>query len=451
MSFADTIIALSTPPGLSGIAVLRLSGDACLEVVQSFLNNNNPVPRKMTYGQFWDKAHQKQIDSLCYVYLPGPTTATAEDMLEIFPHGNPYIIRKILDCILELPQMRLAQKGEFVQRGYENGKMDLLQVEATASLLSASNDVSLQNANRILKGELAEPLKDLKNKLNYISTKLELDVDFSEEEADPAYEEWEPVLEETAKSIENILNTWERGKRLFQEPRVVIWGAPNAGKSSLINAILNENRVMVSEQPGTTRDYIEIPLQLQSGKVWLVDTAGVANQAVDMLDSKAMEFTRAALEKADLLVYLQDGSLREKISTDTLKDLSLEKDNLQTKTIVVHTKADLPNFKTDPDGLALSSLTGEGVLELLELINQYFFKDSNPSEELFIVNERQYHCLKKALANAQAALENIKAQPAVEILAFEIRECRNQLAELIGEYSSEEILKNIFSEFCIGK
>src|SRR5690606_1733338 len=259
--------------------------------------------------------------------------------------------------LLGLPGLRLAGPGEFTRRGFESGKIDLLQAEAVGQLIHAQTVEALRNAQRIAGGDLSAPLKKLRDSLADLSVRLELDVDFSEEEADPDYASWVPRLESVRAALAGLAAGFDKGRNLARPPRVVILGAPNAGKSSLINALVEEDRLLVSDIPGTTRDYVEVTLRLPGGMVQLVDTAGLG-RPVDGLDELAMERTRREWERADLRVWVQDGL--EGAEKDSASPVS-GSDGEGTFALRLLTKSDLPGFRAREDFLAVSNRTRAGL------------------------------------------------------------------------------------------
>jgi tRNA modification GTPase len=446
----DTILAPATPQGYAGLGILRLSGPGCVALFGRELKREALEPRIMYYGSFIDPQTGEVLDRLSYVYFAGPQSFTGEDVLELFPHGNPLLVQRILEVLLRDPHIRLAEPGEFSRRALENGKMDLLQVEALGEFIHAKNIGGLRNAQKILAGKLSHPLKHLKEQLDHLSIRLELDVDFSEEEADPDYTSWEKRIRSVQRDLETLLKTWARGKRLQTQPRVALFGKPNAGKSSLINRILESDRLIVSEQAGTTRDYVEIPVQLKKGEIVFVDTAGLG-EAIDALDARAMEKTRSLLGEVDYRVLLVDGS--KDVSEEDLPQDTGSVEFKNSIDLVVYTKKDKESFAvpTSTSHLCVSSHTGEGVEKLLTILEENVFTDVSLEEEPYLTSERQYQCLQTALEQIQSALGYFEGEPSVELLAFEIREVRNSLSELIGEYNPEGVLNQIFAGFCIGK
>lgn len=441
----DTIVALSTPPGTSGLAIVRLSGPACLAVARACLGRSAPRPRHMHHAPFRIPAQGEVIDRLNFVFLPGPGTATGEDVLEIYPHGNLLLVERILECLLAFPGIRPAGPGEFTRRALENGKIDLLQAEAVGELIHAQTLEALRNAQRIASGELAVPLKALRDALIDLSVRMELDVDFAEEEVDPDFASWLAKVEGIREALARLSRGFEQGRLLARTPRVVLMGAPNAGKSSLVNALVEEDRLLVSAVPGTTRDYVDVPLRLSGGMVHLVDTAGLG-KPVDGLDEMAMERTRRQGVRADLILWVSDGTAAESgPSGDRVP-------GDQGPILKVRTRMDLPGFHAGPDFLPVSNRSREGLAELLARLDALLFKSrASGEEDVRLATERQFRAVEEARERVEAACLHLRGKPAIEILAFEIREAARSLRDLLGEISPEEVLQRVFAGFCIGK
>jgi tRNA modification GTPase len=439
---ADTIAALSTPPGVAGLAVLRLSGPACGEAVRLCLGRTDWKPRVLHAASFQDPESGEVLDQLAFHMLPGPKSPTGEDVLEIFPHGNPLLVETLLRALLRLPGVRPAEPGEFTRRALENGRIDLIQAEAVGELIHAQTRAALDNARRLLAGELSGRLRALRDNLLDLSARLELDVDFAEEEADPDFDSWKPRVEAARIEVEGLLRGFERGRAWNRARRAVVYGAPNAGKSSLINALTGRDRLLVSEIAGTTRDFVDVPLRVAGGVAQLVDTAGLG-AAVDALDALAMERTRVQLEEADLKVYVADGSAG---AGDAAEEALAARADVR-----VLTKKDLPGFAARAGFLAVSSRTGEGVDALLEELEQRLNPPVGGNDEAVASTERQREALEKARDRLRAAEENLAGKPAVEIVAFEVREACLALRELLGDIRADDVLHRLFAGFCIGK
>ena len=474
-----------TPAGVSAVAAVRVSGPEVRDVVRVLFGDaalatikprevrlgTARYPRPADAGQGESLTAAPAIDSLVYVFFEGPNSYTGEDVLELYPHGNPLIVRELIRAIREVSGVRLAEPGEFTRRAFLNGKMDLAQAESVADVIHSANLSELRNAHRLLGGALSKRVVSLAEQVKDISARLELDVDFAEEEADPDYAAWGDKIAAIRSNVVAMLKSF-KGAAVRRLPLVVLYGAPNAGKSSLANALLGEDRILVSDIPGTTRDFVEVRLFLDGGEIRLVDTAGIAAQATDKLDALSMEKSREILEEADLKILVDAGedevrgtrpeargsmpAAREKgepASRVIARERS-DRGNLNPD-FIVHSKSDLRDASTAEgacqNSLRVSSKTGEGLDELKRIMNETLFKNDEASEDFWITSEREKACLEDALAGIDRALDFIRTNPAVELLAFEMQLVRRALQSIVGEISSEDILQSIFAGFCIGK
>ncbi len=456
---SQTIVAPMTPAGVSAVAALRVSGTRVRDVVSSLFGERaakSLEPRRASLGTARDSKSGKLIDSLLYLFFEGPNSYTGEDVLELYPHGNPLIVRELLQAIRGLDGVRLAEPGEFTRRAFLNGKMDLTQAESVADVIHSANRAELENAHRLLGGALSKKVATLAEQVKDISARLELDVDFAEEEADPDFAGWETRFVSVRESIQKILESFHNKASLGKLPLAVLYGAPNAGKSSLVNALLGEDRILVSDIPGTTRDFVEVRLFLPGGEIRLVDTAGIADKATDALDALSMQKSREILEEADMKILVLDGAHASENDLHVIARERSDRSNLNPD-LIVYSKSDLRasapgNVETAPcDALQVSSKTGEGLDALRSAINGRLFKDSGNSEDFWITSEREKSCLEEALAGVDRALDLLRNNPAVELLAFEMQVVRRALQSITGEISSEDILQSIFAGFCIGK
>ena len=452
---SQTIVAPMTPSGVSAVAALRVSGSKVREVVRALFGEKRAAalePRMANLGSARDPQSGKLIDSLLYIFFEGPNSYTGEDVLELYPHGNPLIVRDLLQAIRGLDGVRLAEPGEFTRRAFLNGKMDLTQAESVADVIHSANRAELENAHRLLGGALSKKIAALASQVKDISARLELDVDFAEEEADPDFAGWEARFVAVRESIRQILNSFHGKASLSRLPLAVLYGAPNAGKSSLVNALLGEDRVLVSNVPGTTRDFVEVRLFLPGGEIRLVDTAGIAAQATDELDALSQKKSREILEEADMKILVVDRCSQECHSREgeNLR-MSAFADMTNNADLVVYSKSDLRASPIPDSGLSVSSKTGEGLTELRQAMNASLFKQTADAEDLWITSEREKACLEDALAGIDRALDLLRNNPAVELLAFEMQVVRRALQSITGEISSEDILQSIFAGFCIGK
>ena len=467
-----------TPAGVSAVAAIRVSGSKVREVIRLLFGEaafKNVKPREAKLATARDfrtvvdgnRATAQVIDSLLYIFFEGPNSYTGEDVLELYPHGNPIIVRELIQVIKSVDGVRLAEPGEYTRRAFLNGRMDLVQAESVADVIHSANRDELKNAHRLLGGALSKKVKTLTEQVMDISARLELDVDFAEEEADPDYATWGIKLEAIRESVQSILNSFRGKAAVSRLPLAVLYGAPNAGKSSLVNALLGEDRILVSNIPGTTRDFVEVRLFLDGGEIRLVDTAGIAEKATDALDALSMEKSREILAEADMKILVVD-------DTDGRHDVILEGGEcrpIETKSkdpitmfqgdnkpdLVVYSKSDLApchpecNELPSANSIRVSSKTGAGLDELKRAMNASLFKKMENAEDLWITSEREKTCLEEALTGIDRALSLIRTNPAVELLAFEMQLVRRALQSITGEISSEDVLQKIFAGFCIGK
>ena len=442
---SQTIVAPMTPMGVSAVAALRISGLNVRQVIGTLFGEKSLQklkPREASLGTARDPKSGKVIDSLLYIYFEAPNSYTGEDTLELYPHGNPLIVRGLLQAIRAIEGVRLAEPGEFTRRAFLNGKMDLTQAESVADVIHSANREELENAHKLLSGTLSKKIAILSEQVKDISARLELDVDFAEEEADPDYSKWLQKFENIRESIESLLNSFRSKANLSRIPLAVLYGAPNAGKSSLVNALLGEDRLLVSSIPGTTRDFVEVRLFLDGGEIRLVDTAGIAEKATDELDALSMKKSREILEEANLKILVVDGN------ESRIRNSEFE---IKESDLVVYTKSDLRGSAPVTGVLNVSSKTGEGLAELKRVMNAALFKSIEKSENIWITSEREKACLEEALAGVNRALKQLHENPAVELLAFEMQLVRRALQSITGEISSEDVLQSIFAGFCIGK
>ena len=472
---SQTIVAPMTPAGMSAVAAIRVSGSKVREVMRLLfgdvsLKNLKAREAKLATARDYrtmdgdDRKTAQVIDSLLYIFFEGPNSYTGEDVLELYPHGNPIIVRELILVIKSIEGVRLAEPGEYTRRAFLNGRMDLVQAESVADVIHSANRDELKNAHRLLGGALSKKVKTLTEQVMDISARLELDVDFSEEEADPDYATWGVKISAIRESVESILKSFKGKAAVSRLPLAVLYGAPNAGKSSLVNALLGEDRILVSNIPGTTRDFVEVRLFLDGGEIRLVDTAGIADKATDALDALSMEKSKEILAEADMKILVLDGSDE--------RGASCYSENIKPDFVVI-SKSDLvasrpggasrhPESRNgvrdklrasgvEGSSLRISSKTGEGLAELRQVMNAALFKKTENSEDLWITSEREKTCLEEALAGIDRALSLIRTNPAVELLAFEMQLVRRSLQSITGEISSEDVLQKIFAGFCIGK
>ena len=442
---ADTIAAVSTPPGQGALAVIRVSGpDARAVIGKIWRGPAVRTPRRACVGRIVDENGQP-VDQVVLTWFRAPASYTGECLVEISCHGGVLVARRILE-LLTGAGARVAGPGEFTQRAFLNGKMDLTQAEAVMDLISAQSALSLRAAGEQLAGRLGDRMRQLREHLIASLAQVEAQLDFPEEDIDP---ETGHALRERVSAIraevESLLSTAKHGHILRHGARVVITGAPNVGKSSLLNALLGFERAIVNESPGTTRDTIEEMMDLCGLPVRLVDTAGLRESA-DPLEREGMSRTRRALEAADLVIELADASRpREAFQSSGAP---------ATQSVLVLNKIDLGEDPSwDSAGVVrLSCRTGAGLDALADqLFSRLTGGDAGPGADLIAINARHHSSLDRARQSLDAALELSAHDGPPELVAEELRAALEAIGDVVGRTDSEELLGVIFSRFCIGK
>jgi len=430
----DVIAAIATPPGKGAVGIVRVSGSGSLELVSRLWVGKNPsgLPGgRFVYGQLRDPASQEILDQALLLVFKRPHSYTGQDSAELHTHGSPAVLRRVLQTLLE-QGARLARPGEFTLRAYLNGKMDLAQAEAVLSLVEAESDAARRQALRGLSAGLSQKITGLSEKLFNLLAHIQAWLDYPEEGVEPAQIRagLEPVLME----IRHLLATAPAGRIAQRGARLALVGAPNAGKSSLLNALLGYERAIVTPIPGTTRDYLEAPMEIAGVPLVAVDTAGV-RETDDAIEKTGVERALRIAQEADLVLYLVDGSQPR----PTPPELPWQ------RTLRVATKADLPPAWQDPSFLAVSSQSGLGLDALRQAIHQRLLGEL-PEGEIWISNERHLEALRRAEALLQEALEAPE-----DLAGISIESALQALAEILGKDVPEEVIDRVFRNFCVGK
>lgn len=447
----ETIAAVATPPGEGGVAIVRISGKDALEVGDRIFSGPVKTYASHTahFGRVRDLDGNHVDDALVLVMRDG-RSFTGEDTVEIHCHGGSLITRRVLDVVLAAGA-RAARPGEFTFNAFINGKMDLAQAEAVQELVSAKNEKALDAAEQQLQGRLSTRVAAFQKELTDIAAILEAWVDFPDEGLEFAsVEEVCSSLEKISAEIERLVETYHDGKIVHDGIALCLAGSPNVGKSSLMNALLDKDRAIVSDQPGTTRDIVEDQMRLNGLNFRLIDTAGIRTTA-EAIEQEGIRRSRAAMEKADLILLVFDGS--KPLSED---DRALLKIAPASKTIVVRNKIDLP--QADHDGIDLphtheiSAKERRGIEELHSKIDAVIWEKGPPSrEEILVTNVRHKESLVNAAASCRKVISGLKEDVSPEFISSDMREALNALGSIIGTNISEDILSAIFSKFCIGK
>jgi tRNA modification GTPase len=437
----DTICAISTPPGIGGIAVIRLSGPdswrIVVELSGSIPHPPSPIPNSVHFSPLYDDG--ELLDEALLTFFRAPKSYTGDDVVEISCHGGGYAAKRVLHVLLR-NGARLARAGEFTERAFLNGKLDLAQAEAVADLIHARSETSGKIALRQLEGRLSALVQDMRAKILDLLALLELELDFSEEDVEfQTRASRLATLNELQEQIRRLSSTFARGRFAREGLRVAIVGAPNAGKSTLLNRIVGDDRAIVSPEPGTTRDVIEAHIELAGIEVIFQDTAGLRETDHD-IESQGIARTRRAIERADLVVLLIDAETNLMPDAETLSLLK------SREVITVFNKCDLSPVAGSERGI--SAKTGESVEELLQQISSWSHSEDLAREEIVINETRHFEALTSAGESLVRAALQI-AQPV--LMVSDLRDAANALGEITGETIGEEILDRIFSKFCIGK
>ena len=453
----ETIIALATPNGLGAISVIRVSGkDAILITDKLFRSKKNKVlsdQKSHTVHLGHLLKNNREIDEVLITLFKGPHSYTGEDTIEISCHGSTYIQKEIINLYLD-NGIRSANPGEFTLRAFINGKMDLNQAEAVADLIASENEGSHKLAMQQMKSGFSNDLKKLRAELLHFSSMIELELDFSQEDVEFAErEEFKKLTKKIQSELKILIDSFQSGNVLKNGISVAIAGKPNAGKSSLLNTLLNEDKAIVSDIPGTTRDSIEDSLVIEGINFRFTDTAGL-RETVDVIESKGIEKTKEKIKKAKILLYLfdcNDTNFREiesSINSFKRNDLSI---------ILVRNKIDLKNQNqtllddlNDFKLLEISATDSDSVSKLKNrLVNEVDIL--NPYNDIIISNSRHYEALIKALKAIEEVNIGLKENISGDLLSVDIRRSIEYLAEITGEITNDDVLGNIFANFCIGK
>ena len=445
MAFEDTIAAISTPIGEGALAVIRLSGRDVLAVLaEIFAGPIAPerfVPRRVFFGKIHDVAGK--VDDVLVTYFRAPGSYTGEDVVEISCHGGILVSRRVLDLLLAAGA-RMANPGEFTQRAFLNGKMDLTQAEAVMDLIRAQTELALRAANEQLAGYLGNELTDIRELLLTTLAHIEAYIDFPDEQIDPdtgkTLLDRVQVLEDR---LDRLLATADQGRVLRHGLRTVIYGAPNVGKSSLLNLLLGYDRAIVSEVPGTTRDTIEEVINIRGIPVRLIDTAG-ARESADFVESEGIRRTQQQVEQADLVIQVVDGS----------KPPAQPKIFEERNCVLLLNKCDLgvhPQWRGF-DGVRFSCKERTGLEDLNRAIwDQVMGEKVKLADVRVAINARHQACLQSAKQLLVVGRRSLQDGKSPEFISIELRGALDAVGEVIGKLDTEDLLGKIFSEFCIGK
>jgi len=442
-----TIYALSTGPGISGVAIIRISGPQSSKVIKKLTDNELPLPRVATLRKINNVNTSELIDEAIILWFPGPESYTGEDMAEIHVHGGKAVIRAVQDEISKVENCRLAEPGEFTKLAFQNGKINLLKAESIADLISAETEIQRLQAVKIMKGKSSEKFNKLREKLLKILSFIEAKIDFPEE--DLPEENLNKIKRDSAdvlEKINKILNDQKIGEIIREGFKIAIVGPTNAGKSSLLNNLSNREVAIVSETAGTTRDVIEVHLNLDGYPVIISDTAGIRDSK-DEIEKKGIKLSLKKAENADLKLVVVDAK-----SVDFSGFLN---DLLKKDAILVINKSDLLNEKLDPEvskfnHVLISLKNNLNIDKLISKIKNNLEKKFISEEDILITRERHRQHLLQCVEHLKNFLDKNDKKD-FDKGAEDLRLATRQLGMIVGKVDVEEILGNIFNDFCIGK
>ncbi|BAP86770.1 tRNA modification GTPase [Paucilactobacillus hokkaidonensis JCM 18461] len=456
----DTIAAISTPIGEGGISIIRISGEQALEVASRVYhgrNLNQVASHTINYGRIIDPDTDKEVDEVMVSVMLAPKTYTREDVIEINCHGGLVATNKILQLVLS-NGARMAEPGEFTKRAFLNGRIDLSQAEAVMDLIRAKTDRSMKVALNQLDGDLSRLIKSLRQDILDVLAQVEVNIDYPEYDAVETMTT--KLLQEKATELQQqigqLLSTAKQGKVLREGLATAIIGRPNVGKSSLLNRLLHEDKAIVTNIAGTTRDVIEEYVNVNGVPLKLIDTAGI-RQTTDQIEKLGVERSRKAIGTADLVLLLLDSS-----EPLTKEDRELLNDTADTKRIIILNKTDLPSqlnrdeldqFVNEEEVLETSILKNTGMNELAEKISHLFFDEGIESNQgnVMVTNARHIGLLHQASDALKDVQTGIAAGMPVDLVQIDMTRCWELLGEITGDSYQDELLDQLFSQFCLGK
>lgn len=454
----DTIAAVATAYGEGGIGIIRISGEKSLDILKSVFQpasgSDGIISRRMTYGNVIDDEN-RLVDEVLAVYMKGPKTYTAEDVVEINCHGSMVSLRKTLALVLR-KGARLAEPGEFTKRAFLNGRMDLSQAEAVIDLIKAKTDRSFDIAVSQLEGELSGRVGAIREKLLDVLVNITVNIDYPDEDIEElTYVELKKNISEINDMIGILTSSASAGRMIREGIRVAIVGKPNVGKSSLMNGLLRESRAIVTDMPGTTRDTIEEAISIKNIPVYLTDTAGI-RETTDTIEQIGIEKTKEAFNSADFIIFILDGS-EELTEEDRLimeyigernALVLINKNDLGQKIDAHEIRDAMPGVRV----IQTSLIKGEGITEIEDTIEELVYGGRiSQKESLMVNNVRHIELLNRAADSLQDAYTMADAGEALDFIEVDVKNAYELLGEITGETVSDDIINEVFSRFCLGK
>lgn len=452
----DTISAISTAYGEGGIGIVRMSGSRSYEILRDIFDNIDKVEnRKLTYGHIRDPRDGRTVDEVLVAYMKAPHTYTGEDVVEINCHGSMVALRKILDITLK-EGASLAEKGEFTKRAFLNGKIDLSQAEAVIDLIKASSSSGYDVALSQLDGSFGKNISEIRQKLVDILVDITVNIDYPDEDIEEiVYENLRENIFKIKEDIDYLISTSDTGRILKDGIKIAIIGKPNVGKSSLMNRLLMENRAIVTDIPGTTRDVIQENMMIRNIPVILIDTAGI-RETDDKIEKIGIEKSKETFNDADLILFLlnsgdaitdEDYNIMNRVATKNVLVL-LNKSDMDRKIETDRIKEILG----DKTFLDTSMETGQGVEELKDIIEKMVYKGNlKQDNSLIVTNARHLNLLRDASAFLEDSLKSIESNQPLEFIEIDVKNTYDDIGAILGEEVGDDILNEVFSRFCLGK
>lgn len=446
----DTIAAIATPFGTSGLSIIRISGDEAIEKAAAIFKGKNLIKAKshtVTYGHIIDH-HKKVIDEVLVTVFKAPKTFTKEDVVEISCHGGILVTQKVLERILE-QGIRLAEPGEFTKRAFINGRIDLAQSEAIMDLIHAKNVNAMKLAVSGLKGDLSKLINELREELLFLIAQIEVNIDYPEydDATQMSVELIKPHVLNLIKKLNTLLDDANKGKLIRDGVKTAIVGKPNVGKSSLLNALLNEERAIVTDIEGTTRDTIEAQINIGGITLILMDTAGI-RETKDIVEQIGVKRSKKAIDEAELIILVLDQS--RQLSKE---DLELLEQTKNKRRIVVGNKNDLTKaIDLDIHMLSLSALNRQGLRDLeQEITTTLGITDLEEKDFNYLSNVRHINKIKEAISSMNEVVNAIDLGLPIDMAEIDLKKAWQYLGEITGDYHPEDLLNELFSKFCLGK
>lgn len=457
----STIAAISTAPAIGGIGIVRMSGKDCFEVLEKIFKPKNPetieniAGYRIKYGTIVNPETNRVVDEVLVSYFKCPKSYTAENMCEINSHGGIVVLREILELCLK-NGAELAKPGEFTERAFLNGRIDLTQAEAIIDIINAKSTREAQESANQLEGYLSRKINEIREKIMDIMVNIEANIDYPEYDVEEvSNKDAENKLKEIENELIKLSKTFENGKILKEGVKIAIIGSPNAGKSSLLNSMLKEERAIVTDIAGTTRDIIEEQISIEGIPFKVIDTAGIRD-AKDKIEQIGIEKSKKAANEADVILAVFDSSVP--LNDEDREILNLLK---HKKSIIVLNKTDLKQIvnneckeiqDVNTEVINISLKNNEGLEKIYEsLVKMFNLNQINLDNELTITNIRHQELINKAIESTRMALNDLNNSMPIDIISINIKEILEHLGEITGDNVSEDIIKSIFAKFCLGK